>query len=247
MMMMEFGHESRDWTRARSEADKVAAFTSNPHIVRPSRGDYYPSYPIHSHPPIPLNTLPRSSSIASTEPPSKDPYSTSSVNGTFSTSIKGIRQALRKKGRRTEVVVQKVEDELRGWLSGIGTLNDGDEEGRGEEWSVVDDTLVEYSSSGKEDEAGNGANGQGPGSGSRRRIPARHRPDTLPCLPVKEGLVPAILELSRSVGHLSWLALEGFERLVIHLICRYYEVVSWSESLPLSLPISSLSLFAFVR
>lgn len=209
----------------------TAAFTSNPHIVRPSRADYYPSYPLNPHPPIPLNTLPRSTSIPGIEPPAKDPYSTSSVNGAFSTSIKGIRQALRKKGRRTEVVVQKVESEIRGWLSGIGTLHDGDkvmDECREDQWRVVDDTLVEHGQQEVSD--------QGPSNGregtSSRRIPARHRQEgALPCLPLVDGLVPAILELSRSAGHLSWLAMEGFERLVIHLICRYYEVVSWSESI----------------
>jgi len=62
-------------------------------------------------------------------------------------------------------------------------------------------------------------------------MPVRHRlQGSLPPLPISEGTLPAILELSRSVGHLTWLALEGFERLVIHLVCRYYEVVSWSES-----------------
>ena len=144
---------------------------------------------------------------------------------------------MRKKGRRTEVVVQKVEDGLRGWLSGHGTLNvnininnrhegeDGEDlERREEEWKVIDETLVEYIAE-KED---NGTQG---GGTSSRRIPARHRLEgALPPLPLYDGHVPAILELSRSAGHLSWLAMEGFERLVIHLICRYYEVVSWSES-----------------
>jgi hypothetical protein len=137
---------------------------------------------------------------------------------------------LRKKGRRTEVVVQKVESEIRGWLSGIGTLHDGDrvtDECREDEWRVIDDTLVEHV---QQEVSEQGQSNWREGTSSRR-IPARHRQEgALPSLPAVDGLVPAILELSRSAGHLSWLAMEGFERLVIHLICRYYEVVSWSES-----------------
>jgi hypothetical protein len=172
--------------------------------------------------------------IPGVEIPVKDPFSASSVNGTFSTSLKGIRQALRKKGRRTEVVVQKVEDEIRGWLSGKGVLEaEAEAEAEGEEdgekcgdWKVVDDTLVESTFGSQE----NGEEGETTHNGSgSRRMPARHRlQGSLPPLPISEGTLPAILELSRSVGHLTWLAVEGFERLVIHLVCRYYEVVSWS-------------------
>jgi hypothetical protein len=170
------------------------------------------------------------------EIPVKDPFSASSVNGTFSTSLKGIRQALRKKGRRTEVVVQRVEDEIRGWLSGKGVLEaeaeaeaeeeDGEKCG---EWKIVDDTLVETTfglQPNGEGEAAQNATGS-------RRMPVRHRlQGSLPPLPISEGTLPAILELSRSVGHLTWLAVEGFERLVTHLVCRYYEVVSWSKLSP---------------
>jgi hypothetical protein len=183
-----------------------------------------------------MKTLPRSSTIPGVELPAKDPFSNDSVNGTFSTSLKGIRQALRKKGRRTEVVVQRVEDEIRGWLGGKGVLEaeaaaaDSDnEDGSCGHWRVIDETLIESSFKTKDQVEVDGDNGPVEGS---RRMPARHRlRGDLPPLPITEGTLPAILELSRSVGHLTWLAVEGFERLVIHLVCRYYELVSWSKSI----------------
>ena len=134
------------------------------------------------------------------EIPAKDPFSASSVNGTFSTSLKGIRQALRKKGRRTEVVVQKVEDEIRGWLSGKGVLEaeaEAEEDGDkcGGEWKVIDDTLVE-STFGSVENGTEGETAQN-GSGSRgRRMPVRHRlQGSLPPLPISDGTLPAILDL----------------------------------------------------
>lgn len=217
-------------------SDSIASFTSNPHIVRPSKSDWYPSYPLNPRPPLPLKSLPRSAAIPPSEIPAKDPFSTSSVNGTFSTSLKGIRQALKKKGRRTEVVVQRVEGELRGWLGGKGVLG---LEGSMPEWRILDDTLVNHvfgappqhpngNETGQEDDEKEDTTTGGAGS---RRMPERHRlQGSLPPLPIKDGTLPAIMELSRSAGHLTWMAVEGFERLVIHLICRYYEVVSWSES-----------------
>jgi len=191
-----------------------------------------------------MKTLPRSSTIPGVELPAKDPFSNDSVNGTFSTSLKGIRQALRKKGRRTEVVVQRVEDEIRGWLGGKGVLEaeaaaaDSDnEDGSCGQWRVVDETLIESSSKTKDQVEGDGGSGLVEGS---RRMPARHRlRGDLPPLPITDGTLPAILELSRSVGHLTWLAVEGFERLVIHLVCRYYELVSWSESALLVFSVST--------
>jgi hypothetical protein len=221
----------------RDIADGQAAFSSNPHIVRPSKADYYPSYPLNPRPSLPMKTLPRSSAIPGVELPTRDPFSNDSVNGTFSTSLKGIRQALRKKGRRTEVVVQKVEDEIRGWLGGKGVLEaeaaaaagSDDEGGSCGQWKVVDDTLLESTFESR----GEGGGGEEVGAhvAGSRRMPVRHRlQGDLPPLPTTDGTLPAILELSRSVGHLTWLAVEGFERLVIHLVCRYYELVSWSKS-----------------
>lgn len=211
--------------------DNLASFTSNPHIVRPSKSDYYPSYPLNPRPPLPLKSLARSAAIPPTEIPAKDPFSTSSVNGTFSTSLKGIRQALKKKGRRTEVVVQRVEGELRGWLGGKGVLG---REGIEPEWREVDETLVEdVFSPTDEEKEGEELVSITNGRVGSRRMPERHRlQGSLPPLPIVDGMIPAILELSRSAGHLTWMAVEGFERLVIHLICRYYEVVSWSRSIP---------------
>jgi hypothetical protein len=131
-------------------------------------------------------------------------------------------------------VVQRVENEIRGWLGGKGVLEaeaaaaDSDnDDGSCGRWRVVDETLLESSFKIKDQVEGDGDSGIVEGS---RRMPARHRlRGDLPPLPITDGTLPAILELSRSVGHLTWLAVEGFERLVIHLVCRYYELVSWSK------------------
>ena len=61
-----------------------------------------------------------------------------------------------------------------------------------------------------------------------RRVPTIHRPRTvLPTLPTPR---PAVIELSRSPAHLSWAVADPFERLVVHLLCRYYELVTFSKS-----------------
>lgn len=126
------------------------------------------------------------------------------------------------------MVVMRVEGELRGWLGGKGVL----EEGRDAKWTVVDETLVEniFAPASRRQEGENEDGTNDHSATTSRRMPERHRlKGSLPPLPISEGMVPAIMELSRSAGHLTWMAVEGFERLVIHLICRYYEVVSWSQ------------------
>jgi hypothetical protein len=39
----------------------------------------------------------------------------------------------------------------------------------------------------------------------------------------------AIVELVREPGHLVWAVADGFERLIVHLLARYYELLSFSE------------------
>ncbi|WWC64775.1 uncharacterized protein I303_107387 [Kwoniella dejecticola CBS 10117] len=83
----------------------------------------------------------------------------------------------------------------------------------------------------------------------RRRLPPRHQiTGLLPPLPRNSNSnlndidsdghkhnenangLPSILEISRSPAHLSWYVVDSFERLVIHILARYYELVSWSET-----------------
>lgn len=120
-------------------------------------------------------------------------------------------------------MVNIVEGRLRKWLDGEGwDLGSTAEE---PEWSVVDETLVDTDLAGIEE--------AGPSSPtSSRRMPHQHRlRNNLPALPVAAKQVSAILELSRSPAHLSWAVVDGFDRLVVHLVVRYYELVSWSMSI----------------
>jgi hypothetical protein len=217
------------------KADKIAAFIDNPHIVQPRRTDFYPSVPLHPRAPrasFPPTALDRSAPISSVEPRDKDPYSDSSLNGAFTTSLKGTRALLRKRGSRAEGVVTRVEGVVRSWLAG--------ESAQGEEggWKVVDPHLVDLEF---EDQGiSNGlSTSTTPFSGSLmvppqgRKLPSQHRPTgILPSLPISQNQVPAVLELSRSVVHLTLAAADPFDRLVIHLLARYYECLSWSKYIP---------------
>jgi hypothetical protein len=148
-----------------------------------------------------------------------------------------MRQMLKKRGRRSEVVVQKVEGEIRKWVGGSDWAFGVDEvDGMG--WKTIDASLVEVP---EDVESGNGnTNGEGSTSTSRslgaanKRMPERHHiRSPLPALPVKDDLIPSILELSRSPAHLSWAVTDSFDRLVVHLVARYYELLSWSKLPPL--------------
>ncbi|KAK8853381.1 hypothetical protein IAR55_004085 [Kwoniella newhampshirensis] len=207
-----------------------AAFASNPHIVQPSRGDYNPPIPLQHRPPrasFPADTIPRSAPIPSVSPPERDPFSSNSLNGAFSTSLKGTRALLRKRGgRRVEGLVGKVESEIRGWLGGSwGTLNRASSHDD-EVWTIIDEQPVDLSSQSSD------ASGISTHASSSRRMPALHQiTSALPSLPISDAnQIPAILEISRSPAHISWLVSDSFERLVVHLIARYYELVSWSDT-----------------
>nr|XP_019043962.1 hypothetical protein I302_07239 [Kwoniella bestiolae CBS 10118]OCF22892.1 hypothetical protein I302_07239 [Kwoniella bestiolae CBS 10118] len=219
-----------------------ASFTSNPHIAPPSKSDYYPSVPLQPRlvdkPIFPSDAVPRKASIPSTIPPERGNNSADSVNGNFQLSLKGIRALLRKKrGRRVEGLVQGVEQEMRGWLGGdwdVTNLNGHSSDGEGRRWKIIDETLVDIPIEKNGEGSGSGSSTNGNGSGSnRRRLPAQHQiTGSLPSLPEKQdgSQVSAILEISRSPAHLSWYVVDPFERLVVHLLARYYELVSWSES-----------------
>lgn len=133
-----------------------------------------------------------------------------------------------------------VENELRSWLSGQGwDLNEsvdkrGHENGVGDVdeditersgWRILDKQLVDVATN---DAAGTTTSSQ------PRSLPERHRVEAaLPPLPYERSStkqIPAILELSRSPAHLTWTVAESFERLVVHLVVRYYDLISWSES-----------------
>ena len=197
-----------------------AAFASNPHIVPPTRADFAPPVPLHHRrvqPTFPQSALPRSIDAPSVEVPLKDPFSQDSYHGAFSTSLKGTRALLRKRGRRAEVFVGNVDNQLRAWLGGSGwTFAEPSPE---PSWSVIDNEMVEVD-----------ATAQLSSDPASRRMPAQHQVrGKVPPLPIVDDRVAAIVELSRSPAHITWAVAEGFERLIVHLLARYYELVSWSE------------------
>lgn len=204
----------------------IAAFASNPHIVRPTKADYAPPVPLQvrpSRPSFPAGAIPRTTPVPPALVPERDPFSPDSRQGSFSTSLKGTRAMLRKRGKRAEGLVTKADTEIRKWLGGEwGDLNVQE----GGQWRVIDERLVDYSS----ETAAASASSAG------RRLPTHRGLDILPDLPIENGQIPAILEISRSPAHLSWCLSESFDRLVVHLLSRYYELASWSESLILCKP-----------
>lgn len=240
----------------KSNLKSAAAFTDNPHIVAPRRTDLYPSVPLQPRPSrasFPPQALDRSAQIPNAAAPDRDPFSESSTNGAFTTSLKGTRALLRKRGHRAEGLVGRVEEVVRGWLGGDWEMikasrSHSDEDGEvGPSWKVIDDLMVDLAptttaqSEGRNGEAAglsmqNDAASTGTSPNSSWRLPAQHRVyGALPPLPISQepggpARVPAVLELSRSLAHLTLAAVDPFDRLVVHLIARYYECISWSES-----------------
>jgi len=191
--------------------------------VQPTRADFAPSVPLNYRriqPTFPPSAVPRSVDAPSVETPKRDPFSHDSHNGVFSTSLKGTRALLRKRGRRAEIFVSNVDRELRDWLGGKGWHANSEADSPCP-WRVIDDEMVQIDNS---LQAGSSA------PSASRRMPEQHQVrDRLPPLPLHDSRVAAILELSRSPAHLTWTVAEGFERLIVHLLARYYELVSWSE------------------
>ncbi|WWC72183.1 uncharacterized protein I206_106143 [Kwoniella pini CBS 10737] len=218
-----------------------AAFASNPHIAPPLKSDYYPSVPLQSRSKPPAyfdgDTIPRKQSIPSTILPPKGLNSHDSVNGNFNLSLKGTRQLLRKRGKRVEGLINTVEGELRNWLSGEGwnistsNINDLRE---GPSWKIIDNILIDLSLFEQSINTSTITNNGQIGNSNRpgRRLPPQHQIiGLLPSLPkVNDKEIPSIMEISRSPVHLSWYIVDSFERLVIHILVRYYELVSWSET-----------------
>ena len=179
-------------------------------------------------PVFPPGTIPRSSSAPDVTIIPKDPFSADSRSGGFSTSLKGVRALLRKRGRRAETLVGTVDDELRRWLAGDGWVQSDlshekeDVVRRNGAWRIVDPVSVPLETSDLDTTST---------AGPSKRLPSQHRIDSpIPPLPVDDDHTPAVLELSRSPAHVTWVISDGFERLVVHLLARYYELVSWSGS-----------------
>ncbi|CAE6419530.1 unnamed protein product [Rhizoctonia solani] len=92
-------------------------FSSNPHIVEPSKRDFaIPVAHIQSTFPAPLPPyLPRVSSAPSAIVPTSDP--TSTLAGKFSHSLRGARRVLRRRRGQAEPLVHAVEAEICEWLA----------------------------------------------------------------------------------------------------------------------------------
>lgn len=165
----------------------------------------------------------RNASIPGSQVPVKDPFSSDSRHGAFSTSLKGTRALLRKRGRRAEDLVPLIDGKIRDWLS--GNRLEGNDEHTEVGRSVIDQTMTEF------DVKDSPASPETPSIMGSRRMPAQHQVrDRLPSIPLDHGRVSAVLELSRSPAHMTWAITDGFDRLVVHLVVRYYELISWSKS-----------------
>lgn len=159
---------------------------------------------------------------------------------------------LRKRGRRAEQVVQAVENELRSW-SGAEGLDDVERThgtGFGQPRvidSVVVDVTPEYSIAPQSNANRPIVQPTPVSEESTRSLPraftaaagssAAHTSSVLESFYTADG-VPAsraasqrtaIIELVREPGHLVWAVADGFERLIVHLLARYYELLSFSE------------------
>ncbi|EUC64382.1 hypothetical protein RSOL_440420 [Rhizoctonia solani AG-3 Rhs1AP] len=95
-------------------------FSSNPHIVQPSKKDFaIPVAHVQSTFPAPLPPyLPRVSSAPSAIAPTSDPTSTDA--GKFSHSLRGARRVLRRRRGQAEPLVHAVEAEICEWLAEPG-------------------------------------------------------------------------------------------------------------------------------
>lgn len=183
---------------------------------------------VKPRPAFPPATIPRTETVANVVTPETNPFSADSRSGAFSTSLKGTRALLRRrKGKRTEEFVGIVEKQLRGWLDGEGwDLKHGGDDSC---WRILDDAPANVDKvHGDEESEAIDTSPAGPS----RRMPSQHQiRGDLPSLPSSHGGqgTPSLVELSRSPAHLSWCVTDGFERLITHLLVRYYELISWSE------------------
>lgn len=229
----------------------AAMLAHNPHAALPSRKDLLPPPPTYTptFPHAPSSAI-RATSAPSPALPQPDPAS--SEAGKYTLSLKGVRQMLRRRGRRAEQVVQAVENELRSW-SGAEGLDDADRThgtGFGQPRvidRVVVDVTPEYSVAPQSDPSRPIVQPTPVSEESTRSLPrafttaagtsAAHTSSVLASFYTADG-VPAIraanqraaiIELVREPGHLVWAIADGFERLIVHLLARYYELLSFSE------------------
>ncbi|KAJ9110271.1 hypothetical protein QFC19_001674 [Naganishia cerealis] len=234
-----------------------AMLAHNPHTALPSRIDLLPPAPSYTP------TFPKASSsaIRATTAPSPalpQPEPASSEAGKYTLSLKGVRQMLRRRGRRAEQVVQSVENELRIWSGVVGFDEEDIPHGTGYgQPRIIDNTVVdvtpEYSMVAPPDSKAKRAAIVQPTSGPEEPIRSSPRAfsttasaaseqlsSVLTSFYTAEGISTtraaherkAIVELVREPGHLVWAVADGFERLIVHLLARYYELLSFSQTLP---------------
>ncbi|CAE7226147.1 unnamed protein product [Rhizoctonia solani] len=121
-------NESRDKDgKRRIRRLENSKFSSNPHIVQPSKKDFaVPVAHVQSTFPAPLPPyLPRVSSAPSAIAPISDP--TSTLAGKFSHSLRGARRVLRRRRGQAEPLVHAVEAEICEWLAEPGKPVDAED------------------------------------------------------------------------------------------------------------------------
>lgn len=245
----------------------------NPHAALPSRVDllpptprYTPTFPNPSSPSATAKSL-RTANVPSPSLPQSEPLSTEA--GQYSLSLKGVRGLLRKRGRRAEVVVKLVEDELRSWsgcelgddeMAGLDQYHQtrGGVSGYGQP-RVLDTTMVNLKNGNKSAAIGRSGNTVVPGvnpsdqqeliastdgeaSSSRLPRPFTTSPNSSPqflsnlltslyttSAGSRDTQRQAVVEVIRAPGHLVWAVADSWERLIVHLLVRYYGLVSFSE------------------
>jgi hypothetical protein len=89
-------------------------------------------------------------------------------------------------------------------------------------WKVIDDTLIEpapspYPSSSES---------------QPRTLPHAPRISIPPVLLRTHGPKPGITALAQTAAHQIWHVPDPFDRWIIHLLCRYWDLVSWSAPAP---------------
>ncbi len=248
-----------------------AGLVHNPYLARPTVNDLLPpsssagglsksfaSYPGGKQ----LNAI-RNTTAPSPSLPTSEPTSTEA--GKYTLSLKGVRQLLRKRGRRAEVVVGKSEEVLRNWVMGSGIMG-GAGGGYGQprvidstpvECDLTSSTTINSSSSALKVQlapttsAPNTASSLSDIPLSTRSLPSvfstsptsspEHLSTVLTSfytsgtppnqrqIPGRKSSVPAIVELAHAPGHLVWAVMDPFERLIVHLLCRYYDLISFSK------------------
>jgi hypothetical protein len=228
-----------------------AILIHNPHASLPQRSDYLPPIPTHTPSfPIPTPRTLQSSIAPSPAVPTSDPFS--SEAGAFSLSLKGVRQLLRKRGRRAEVVVDTVEGELVRWLDGLDSGNlFAREFGTGQP-RIIDATDVSFNFDEESNISSNrpvapavpqsnepipvtdyatpfSTNSSTSSTDLSILLQSFYNSSALSGSSTQGHTRPALVELMRSSDHLIWAVADSFERLVVHLLCRYYELSSFSE------------------